>query len=103
MAVTLAQLAVSLRLITDLTETIDPAVSLVLTRLDGVADAVIAQQIPNAPDAIKDECKVRFVAYLYDAPTSGQGLAYANAWRNSGAAALASRWVVRRAGGQTDE
>ena len=37
-------------------------------------------------------------AYLYDAPTAAAGDRYAAAWRNSGAEALVSRWVVRRAG-----
>ena len=41
-------------------------------------------------------------AYLYDQPTSGQGLRFANAWRNSGAAALASKFVQRYAGVGSD-
>ena len=60
--------------------------------------AFIELLCPNAPDAIKDEIEVRFVGYLYDMPTAGRGDFYGNAWRNSGAGGLASRWIVRRAG-----
>ena len=38
--------------------------------------------------------------YLYDSPTAASGDRYAAAWRNSGAEALVSRWVVRRAGSE---
>lgn len=95
MAVTVAQLAGALRLGDGTTAPAEPILS-ELTRLDGVADAFIELRAPGAPDAVKDEAKVRFVGYLYDQPTVSQGDRYANAWRNSGAGALVSRWVVKR-------
>lgn len=118
MAVTVGQLAAAIRL-TDgaeiiITEDVDgnpvegepgappePQLS-IITRLAGVADAFLELLIPNAPEAIQDECKVRFVAYLYDAPTAGRGDFFSNSWRNSGAGSLAARWVVRRAGIETE-
>ena len=53
---------------------------------------------PDAPEAIADEATIRMTATLYDSPTAAAGDRYAAAWRNSGAEALVSRWVVRRAG-----
>ncbi|MDE2901751.1 MAG: hypothetical protein OXP73_01850, partial [Chloroflexota bacterium] len=102
MAVTVRQLAAALRLTTDLdTDPPEPQLS-ILNRLLGVGDAMVAQIAPTAPEAIKDEALVRFAAYLYDQPTAGRGDSYGNAWRNSGAASLVTRWVVRRASLQAD-
>ena len=96
MAVTIGDLAGALR-ITDGGDPPEPQLS-ILTRLAGVADAFNELLIPAAPEAIQDECKVRFCGYLYDAPAAGRGDFYGNGWRNSGAASLASRWISRRAG-----
>ena len=95
MAVTIGQLAAAIRL-TDGSDPPEPQLS-ILTRLSGVADAFIGLVIPDAPTVIQDECKVRLAAYLYDAPSAGRGDFYGNAWRNSGAGSLASRWHERRA------
>lgn len=95
MALTLGQLAAAMR-ITAGEDPEEPIRSIIL-RLQGVADAYIQLLIPNAPDAIKDEVMVRFASYLYDAPRAGRGDFYGNAWRNSGAGQLASRWQERRA------
>ena len=95
MAVTVGQLAAALRL-TDGSDPIEPQLS-ILNRLMGVAEAMIDQIVPDAPEAIQDELAIRFAGYLYDQPSAGRGEGYANAWRNSGAASLAARWVERRA------
>lgn len=96
MAVTIGQLAAALR-ITDGTDPIDPELT-ILTRLAAVADAFNELLAPKAPEVIRDEAKIRFCAYLFDAPTAGRGDFYGNGWRNSGAAGLVSRWQERRAG-----
>lgn len=96
MAVTIGQLAAAIRL-TDGADPEEPQLS-ILNRLAGVADAFTELLIPNAPEAIQDECKIRFVGYLYDQPPAGRGPYFDNAWINSGAASLASRWIERRAG-----
>ena len=96
MAITVAQLAGAMRVGDGVTAPAEPVLG-ILTRALGVADAFIDLNAEDAPEAIKDEARVRMAAYLYDAPTAGQGERFANAWRNSGAAALVSRWVVRRA------
>ena len=97
MALTLTQLAAALRLGDGTTAPTEPVAG-ILTRLAGVADAFLELRADGAPEAIADEAKVRFAGYLYDAPTAGRRESYANAWINSGAAALVAPWIVRRAG-----
>ena len=95
MAVTVEELAIALRL-----EAVTPAQTANLTRLLGVGEAHVALLIPAAPTAIKSECIVRLCTYLHDAPV-GRRDAYANAWINSGAGALASRFKPQAASGST--
>ena len=97
MAVTLIQLAAALRLGDGETAPVEPVAGLI-SRLLGVSQAFVAIAAPDAPEAIADEATIRMTATLYDAPTAASGDRYAAAWRNSGAEALVSRWVVRRAG-----
>ena len=97
MAVDLIQLAASLRLGDGEIAPTEPVAG-IISRLLGVSQAFVAIAAPDAPEAIADEATIRMSAYLYDAPTSASGDRYAAAWRNSGAEALVSRWVVRRAG-----
>ena len=99
MAVDLIQLAAALRLGDGTTAPTEPVAG-IISRLLGVSQAFVAIAAPDAPEAIADEATIRMTAYLYDAPTSASGDRYAAAWRNSGAEALVSRWVVRRAGSE---
>ena len=87
--------------LTDGSDPVEPQLS-ILNRLMGVADAMIEQVVPDAPEAIQDELTIRFAGYLYDQPSAGRGDSYGNAWRNSGAASLASRWIERRASAQAE-
>lgn len=96
MAITVGQLAAAIRL-TDGADPPEPQLSM-LTRLMGVADALIAMDAPEAPIAVRDEATIRLVAYLFDQPTSASGDRYGAAFRNSGASSLLSRWVVKRSG-----
>ena len=90
MAVTVADLAIALRISADGND-VDAAQIAVLTRLHGVGQAFVERLIPDAPAAIKDEAIVRMAAYLYDQPL-GRRDAYANSWVNSGAGSLATLW-----------
>ena len=99
MAVTLEQLAAALRLGDGENPPAEPVAGLI-TRLLGVSQAFVDRAAPEAPVAIADEATIRMTAYLYDAPTAAAGVRYSQAWRNSGAEALVSRWVVRRAGSE---
>ena len=97
MAVTVEDLAVALRVSGDGTD-LDIGTTAILTRLLGVGDAHVELLIPSAPSAIQDEVRIRLVAYLFDQPV-GRRDAFANAWVNSGAGALAARWLTQRVAG----
>ena len=97
MAVTVNQLALALRLTADSTTDPDAAITEVLTRQLGVADAYVEVFAPTAPEAIKDEATIRFAGYLYDSPSSPAGNRYTAIFQNSGASALLSPWILRRA------
>lgn len=100
MAVTVGDIALSLRLIPEPTSELDPGQSAILTRLLGVADAFVDLQIPDAPVAIQDESVIRMASYLYDVePGRGRRDSYSNAWVNSGAGALATLWRPQAASG----
>ena len=75
-----------------------------------MALARAGQYAPTAPAAVSNEAVIRFAGYMNEAnfgalrdenvgPLSATyQSSHANAWRNSGAAALLSPWRVRRAG-----
>ncbi len=102
MAVTVAQLAQALRLSDGTEAPTEPELS-ILNRLLGVAEAHVELLAPDAPEAVKDEAAIRMAGYLWDAPTAARGDAFANAWLNSGAGSLVSRWVDRRAVGAAEQ
>ncbi len=78
--------------------------------LGATASALVESYAPSAPQALRDEATIRFAGYLAqsnfgDIAKESIGprdieytVNHANAFRNSGAAALLSRWRVRRAG-----
>ena len=105
MAVTLTAGKLAERIQGATTESTDAAAQLL-----AVASAMIEQYAPNAPEAMQNEAAVRFAGYLAQSdfgsiakedigprvveyPTN-----HAAMFRNSGAAALLSRWRMRRAG-----
>ena len=98
MAVTLdvAALSAALRLGSSTEETAEA------TRLLGFATETISRHLGNAyadtPEIIVNEGVIRLAAYLYDQPNAGRGVGYANALRNSGAAAILLPYRVHRAG-----
>ena len=102
MAVDVEQLAVGLRLSADGAGLTD-AQTAILTRLLGVSEAFVALRASGAPQVVKDAAIISMSSYLYDRPPAGADGRYANAWVNSGAASLVSRWVVQRLGDATGE
>ena len=102
MAIDLIELAATLRLGDGVNAPVEPLASILL-RLRRAAIALIEDNAPGAPEAIKDEACVRLVATGYDQPNASSGSGYAAAWRNSGAESLVSRWVVRRTAGASAE
>ena len=88
--VTVAELAVSLRIIAEVDGAIDPAVAAVLTRHRAAAVALVEHYAPLAPAAVQDEAATRVVGYLHDAPAGI--IRTVNVARASGATALLAPW-----------
>ena len=101
MAVTVGDLALSLRLIGTPTDTIPAGPAAVLTRLLGVAEAHIdLLTTDDLPTDVADEATIRMASYLFTVPAgAGRRDAYANAYVYSGAGSLISRWAPQRAAG----
>ena len=93
-AVTLTadQLAAALRLGDSSEETAE------VTRLLAYATEAVTKHAPDAPTAIANEAVIRLTSYLFDQPNAGRGVMYANAMRNSGAAAILLPYREHRAG-----
>ena len=66
------------------------ATEAVMQHLGGVFD--------DTPDTVVDEAVSRLAAYLYDAPTTAGGAAFANSMRNSGAGRILLPYRIHRAG-----
>ena len=82
-----------------------------LGAIGAAASAMVEQYAPGAPQPIKNEATIRFAGYVAEAPAFGAvakqtvgpldieyTVNHANVFRNSGVAALLTRWRVRRAG-----
>ncbi len=107
MAVTVAQLAVELRIATDPDTPPDEPLASVLSRALRAAKAVVHERVnPATPEALRDIGVIAVASYLFDRPSAAPGARFANAWENSGAGAMLSRWMTRRAvaiGGETED
>ena len=72
------------------------------TRLLAYATEAISRHLgtayDDAPEAILNEAAIRLAGYLYDQPTAAGGASFANALRNSGAAAMLLAYRMHRAG-----
>ena len=70
------------------------------TRLLAYATEAVQKYAPgeDVPVTIQNEAVVRLSGYLFDSPPASRGAAYANALRNSGAAAILAPYRVHRAG-----
>ena len=98
MAVDIATLAVELRLATDPASPPPEPLSGTLSRTLRAAQAIVSERIrDDAPEAIRDLAVIAVASYVFDRPSAAQGDRFANAWRNSGAEAMLSRWISRRA------
>ena len=69
-----------------------------LRRLLAFCTLAVEKHAPDAPDLAHNEAAVRLAGYLFDQPTAGRGMAYANALRFSGAQAMLLPWREHRAG-----
>ena len=95
MAITVADLAIELRLSVD-GDDLDAAQTAVLTRLKNVGTELVDAYADGAPASVRDEAVIRVCAYLYDfAP--GMATAPTNPLMLSGAQCLLSLWRPQRA------
>lgn len=60
------------------------------------ANSTVEDEAPGAPGSIKDLAIQRFAAYQHDQPFAARGQHFANAFVNSGAGSVLSRWRIRR-------
>ena len=98
MALTVQQLALSLRVVGDETETLDQSQTDILTRHLETCSAVVTKYASTGtPVAVVDQGCILVASYLWDQPAAGRGSHFATAWINSGASALCEPWRVRRA------
>ena len=67
-----------------------------LQLLIDVARSTVRDEAPDAPDNVQDLAIQRFAAYQHDQPYAARGQSFANAFVNSGAGSVLSRWRVRR-------
>ena len=100
-AITDIELAAAMHL-GDGVSTLSDPISAIVTRLNAVGQAYVQLYIPMAPDAIKNECIVRFASYLYDAPSASADGRFAAAWFNSGASALAAPFMALSVSGTAE-
>ena len=94
---TVDELSAALRLGASVEETAEA------TRLLTYATTAITRHLGAAtyattPEAVVNEAVVRLCGYLFDSPTANAGTSFANAIRNSGAAAMLLPYRVHRAG-----
>ena len=94
--ITIYELAAALRVSVSPDSLAEPELT-IIARLGAVAESLVELHAPNAPEVVKAEAMIRIAGYLYDSPSAGAMQRYANAWANSGAAALLNPWVERRA------
>ena len=77
------------------------------TRLLAYATEAISRHLgtayEDAPEAILNEAAIRLAGYLYDQPSAAGGASFANALRNSGAAAMLLAYRIHRAGSVREE
>lgn len=69
----------------------------VLTRLLAVGTALAERHAPAAPPGVQNEAVILLAGYIHDAPNSPRGVSFADAFGNSGAAALLEPWRPVRA------
>lgn len=97
MAVEAATLAYELRLIQEIDFGVpDDGLRGRLDRLIGVCSQVAKDRTEDAPEILLDEATIMMAKYIHDRPNVTT-LQYADAFQNSGAAALLSSYTPQRA------
>ena len=90
--ITLAELAVHVRVSTDpTTEPGEPYAGRITAMMD-TGKVIIAEYCPDAPLAVADMALVQIVGYMLDRPTTWRLLHYADVFRNSGCQNSLAPW-----------
>ncbi len=77
---------------------VSPDVTAELADLLAYASIEVTRIAPNAPDAVHNRAAISICGYVYDRPTAGREMAYANVVRNSGAGAMLLPYRTHRGG-----
>ena len=75
-----------------------PDVTAELADLLAYASGEVTRIAPLAPDVVHNRAATSIVGYLYDRPTAGREMSYANVIRNSGAGAQLMPYRSHRGG-----
>ena len=94
MALSVEDLAVAIKLTMD-GEDLLPSDERELTRMLANAEAEILLYAPGAPEGAREEAAIRLIAYRHPI-FLGKGAVMANAFLNSGAAAVLKPWRASR-------
>ena len=97
MAVSLADIALDLRLITAEDQAIPAGQAAIIQRAMNAASLIVTTRAPAAPVVLSDQAIISIASYLYDKPTAAPGNRYSNAWTNSGASSMLAAYVSRSA------
>ena len=94
MVISVAVLAVELRVWTDPASPPPEPLAGTLARTLRASQAIVDERVrSDTPTAIRDLATISVASYLYDRPTASGGGRFSNAWGNSGAEAMLSRWI----------
>ena len=97
MALSVADLAVHLRISADPAAPLPAAHETVLEQLLATARQLVTEAAPDAPDALADQAVIQLCGYMHEAPTGAAGAGFAAVMRNSGALSILGNHVIRRA------
>ena len=67
-----------------------------IQRFKAVATAIISARIPEAPEAVANECCAKLATYWFNQPPAARMSGFANAWVNSGCGMVAAAWTQRQ-------
>ena len=94
-SLTTADVAVALRVVSDVADPLPAGQAAVLARTLAAAAALVDRHAPAAPESIANEAAIRAAGWLFDVAPHESARQW-SALKHSGAAALLSPWRVRR-------
>ena len=99
MAVSVAILATELRLHADPDSPPPEPMAGTLARTLRASQAIVDERVrDDTPTAIRDLAVIAVASYVFDRPSAASGTRFSNAWGNSGAEAMLSKWIDHQIG-----